>query len=203
MTPKSNRYDLTGSVFGRLTVIEKDGKRLDSQGYSRGPTYRCLCSCGNVKEKVYSGNLHAGKTRSCGCLSTEHRSSDKNLALLAQGRRRSKTGETSAFNRVLDIYIRSATKRNISWSLTLHEFKALIEGDCFYCNKSPFLLKVTAGSELLWNGIDRIDSSGDYVVDNCVSCCSRCNHGKWTDTMEEFTEWIKVVYKEMSIKGVI
>jgi hypothetical protein len=28
------------------------------------------------------------------------------------------------------------------------------------------------------NGVDRVDSNGDYVKDNCVPCCTTCNRMK-------------------------
>lgn len=200
--PKT-KYDLTGKRFERLLVLERDGTRLDANGFSRGPTYKCLCDCGNTKDKILSRSLVDGKTRSCGCLLREYQLSSNNLSNLAKGRDRSKTGESSAFNRILDIYIRSANQRDIAWLLSIEEFKTLIRQACYYCGKPPSQLKVTTGSEMLWNGIDRVDPVGNYEMSNCVSCCNRCNTGKWTDTSEEFIQWIQSVYTEMSKKGVI
>lgn len=58
--------DLTGKVFGRLTV---KGRVTLAPG-ERGPFWLCLCGCG--KEcKVRAGNLKSGSTRSCGCLAKE------------------------------------------------------------------------------------------------------------------------------------
>lgn len=55
------RYQLTGLVFGRLTVIAFAGVGADY-----ATTWLCRCECGN--EKVVIGkNLTAGRTRSCGC----------------------------------------------------------------------------------------------------------------------------------------
>ena len=52
--------DLTGQIFGRLTVVEMAGKR----GAARA--WRCICECGRESE-VISGDLNNGHTRSCGC----------------------------------------------------------------------------------------------------------------------------------------
>lgn len=70
--------DLTGQVFGRLTVIDK-GKQVPYTVTRRGKAYhyvrqyyKCVCECGNEKE-IRSDSLTA-KTRpvrSCGCLSKE------------------------------------------------------------------------------------------------------------------------------------
>ena len=55
-----NIEDLTGSVFGRLTVI----------GYNGSGFRECLCSCGNTVS-VRASLLKSGQTRSCGCLKSE------------------------------------------------------------------------------------------------------------------------------------
>jgi hypothetical protein len=55
--------DLTGKVFGRLTVIELS----DMKGPNSEPIWRCLCSCGKVAT-VRGISLKTGNTRSCGCL---------------------------------------------------------------------------------------------------------------------------------------
>lgn len=53
--------DLTGKVFGKLTVIER------SENSCRGrATWKCVCACGNTSI-VLSGNLVSGNTGSCGC----------------------------------------------------------------------------------------------------------------------------------------
>ena len=58
--------DLTGEVFGALTVVE----RLKSERTASGKLvtyYRCRCDCGG--EKISSGrNLRAGDCMSCGCI---------------------------------------------------------------------------------------------------------------------------------------
>ena len=53
---KKQTEDLTGKVFGKLTVIQPE--RISS--------YLCRCSCG--REGIYSaGDLLSGRRRSCGC----------------------------------------------------------------------------------------------------------------------------------------
>lgn len=53
------REDLTGRVFGRLTVIESV---KDRPGY-----WRCKCECGNETDVKYDYLVY-GHTKSCGCL---------------------------------------------------------------------------------------------------------------------------------------
>lgn len=60
-----NTKDLTGNVFGRLTVCapERFGGRL---------MWRCRCSCGAITSARPS-RLLSGRTRSCGCLQRDTR----------------------------------------------------------------------------------------------------------------------------------
>lgn len=57
--------DLSGKVFGRLTVIREDGR--DKHGQK---LWLCKCECGN-ETHVRTGNLRSGGTSSCGCLASE------------------------------------------------------------------------------------------------------------------------------------
>lgn len=63
--------DLTGQVFGRLTVLERDYSKNNQQ---RKPVYwLCQCTCGNQKS-IRRDKLVNGITQSCGCYSKEIRS---------------------------------------------------------------------------------------------------------------------------------
>lgn len=57
--------DLTGQIFGRLTVLECVGKNN-----SRHYFWRCRCTCG-VEIVVQGSHLKSGNTQSCGCLQRE------------------------------------------------------------------------------------------------------------------------------------
>lgn len=64
-----NAGDLTGMVFGRLTVLERAEDHVAPSGY-KTPMWRCKCECGN--EVVVRGkSLRKGETKSCGCLQRE------------------------------------------------------------------------------------------------------------------------------------
>lgn len=57
--------DLTGRIFGFLTVLELH--RKNGQIF-----YSCKCTCGNLVV-VAAGNLRTGHTKSCGCLALKVR----------------------------------------------------------------------------------------------------------------------------------
>lgn len=57
--------DLTGKRFGRLKVLNLEGK--DKFG---ALMWKCLCDCGNITI-TQGGSLKKGATRSCGCFRKE------------------------------------------------------------------------------------------------------------------------------------
>ena len=57
--------DLTGQIFGKLTVIKCAGK-LDGRRYH----WLCQCECGNEKN-VDAYTLKSGQSKSCGWLQKE------------------------------------------------------------------------------------------------------------------------------------
>lgn len=70
----SKVVDLTGQVFGRLTVV----KMLDERK-NRAILYECRCECGN-RCIVESVKLRSGNTRSCGCYQRD-RTSETHLTI--------------------------------------------------------------------------------------------------------------------------
>lgn len=57
--------DITGEVFGKLTVIERTDDFVDNNGH-RHIQWICKCECG--EERVIKGaSLQAGYNKSCGC----------------------------------------------------------------------------------------------------------------------------------------
>jgi len=73
--------DLTGMTFGRLKVIEQNGRTSD-----RHILWKCKCECGKFTN-VSSRELRSGKTKSCGCLQKDkiremrYRHGDRNSRL--------------------------------------------------------------------------------------------------------------------------
>lgn len=58
-----NIADLTGKIFGELTVISAEGRNRDGR-----TLWRCRCSCPPKKERIVSSRkLISGKVVSCGC----------------------------------------------------------------------------------------------------------------------------------------
>jgi|SRR6267154_2538943 len=80
---------------------------------------------------------------------------------------------------------KSAKQRKLELTLTFDEFCGLISQPCFYCKG----LLPEAGS-----GVDRINSSIGYILENCRPCCTNCNLAKSDMTEDEFRKWIMKVY---------
>jgi len=86
-------------------------------------------------------------------------------------------------------YRDGAKKRNMEFNLTLEEFSSYWQLDCNYC-----------GSSIATIGLDRIDSSIGYNINNIVPCCSRCNEMKMDSSTEA---WMDKMFTILKKQGVI
>jgi hypothetical protein len=167
--------NLIGQKFGRLTVIEYAGKGLTKDRTSR---WLCRCDCGN--EKIVTRlNLINNYTKSCGCLLN----GDKLYK-----------GIITAENTLFRNYKTNAKNRNISFELTKEEFIDLVHKPCNYDGHIDQKGTEYREETFALNGIDRVDNTKGYTLDNCVPCCSKCNLAKREMTKDEFINWISDVY---------
>lgn len=67
-------------------------------------------------------------------------------------------------------YKERAEKKSLEFELTKEEFDTLKDNACAYCSR--------ANTATHKNGIDRMDNSKGYTMDNCVTCCGQCNQMK-------------------------
>lgn len=102
-----------------------------------------------------------------------------------------------AFNLLYANYARSAKKRNIIWALSRDQFLNLTKDDCHYCGIEPSQRQWVKKKErtYVYNGVDRLDNSIGYVIENCVTCCKYCNTAKNDMTQEEWSAWVTRVYE--------
>jgi len=77
--------------------------------------------------------------------------------------------------------------RNYEFKLTLEEFSKLINSNCTYCGKPNS------------RGVDRVDNSKGYILDNCTPCCKICNEMKMTKSLEEFKMYIVKIYDNLKL----
>jgi hypothetical protein len=142
--------DLVGKKFGKLTVLAR------KPNVEHHTEWLCQCECGN--QKVFNGgNLRAGQTTSCGCL----------------------RNKGSAAKRLYGWYTQNAKRRGISWDLTFEQFKEITSSKCHYTGRLPSnIIKRAGGDVYAYNGVDRIDNTKGYFLENCVPCCSEVNYAK-------------------------
>lgn len=177
--------DLIGLKFGKLTVAGISDKR--SNGDTGRTLYVCRCDCGREMDlsarKLTPKDPRSRKTH-CGC---SPRAGEKHV----------KVDRYENSHKVMSNYISGANRRGIEWGLSVDETLKLFNLNCYYCGKQPSntYSGIKRAVPFLYNGIDRLDSKKGYFLDNCVSCCSRCNYIKSDIHVDEFLKFIKEVYE--------
>lgn len=79
-----------------------------------------------------------------------------------------------------------AKRKNLELGITAEQYLNLMEEKiCYYCNGSIN----STGS-----GLDRIDSSRGYTLENVVKCCKKCNQMKNDLSQSEFFEHLNSIY---------
>lgn len=169
--------DISGQRFGRLVAVKVVR--------NKPVMWECRCDCGNI-HITSRANLY--KAKSCGC---SHVEQARKL-----GREKRKSAGYSARNKLMRKYESQARYRNLEFKLTTDQFNEITKKNCFYCNKVPSQIVNIKGcnGEYIYNGIDRLDNSKGYSVENCVPCCGTCNRAKQVMSVEEFYSWIDRVY---------
>ena len=174
------REDLSGRVFGRLTVL-----REATRGLNNRLRWYCRCSCG-AQLVVFGYYLRMGQTRSCGCLKIDMHSKPAGIA---------------AKNRIKKSYLQNAKTRNIAWNLSDTRFEQIISETCVYCGAIPTNRTTDTKHYLSYSGIDRVDNTKGYVDDNVVACCSICNHAKSDMTVAAFEVWANRVVQRFRARS--
>lgn len=149
--------------------------RIDSsKGYFKGNCVPCCYQCNSMKSNKNIDDFY----KICEHLSTYNNlfkgNLNKNLFV--------KSKEKNYNN-----YLKESEKRGINFNLSNEEFDYFLKNKCFYCGNFK------EGC----NGIDRINSDESYVKNNCISCCSTCNHMKLDFTKEQFiTKCLLITFKK-------
>lgn len=186
MSKKIFPKNLIGLIFNNLKVINNIGR--DKWGQQ---LLECLCSCGN-KTNISRSNLISGHIKSCGCKKKEI------ISLLKK-----KNKYTSTFNILFKVYKKRAKEKNICFELTELQFKELTKQNCFYCGKNPNQIIKNSYNELygnyIYNGIDRVNNSIGYKIDNVVPCCGICNKMKKEYSKEFFINHIKKIFDHLKL----
>lgn len=175
------RADIAGQTFARLTAIS----RSNVVKLGQGSIWECRCDCGNFVF-VSVADLRRGHTKSCGCLRREYVANN-----LSGKSPNFQTGEwVGSENQVYRQYQNTAKRKSREFDLTKEQFWSIATQDCTYCGAVPS--KDQHGN--IRNGLDRVDSSIGYRIDNVVPCCWICNTAKSDLNREEFLNHIKRIY---------
>jgi hypothetical protein len=171
-----NFIDLSGKQFGRLTVIG----RVSGVGETKKILWRCRCECGTELD-VNGDNLKSKNSKGCG----NHRGYSVGLSMQ---------------NVTFYSYKRNAQTRGIDFNITKDKFAEITSKNCFYCGLPPQLTPARKHYKkgLPHNGLDRLDNSGGYNLENVVPCCKTCNYAKHTLSYGDFMSWIFRMIKSVS-----
>ena len=88
----------------------------------------------------------------------------------------------------------TAVRRGLTVSITFDQFVNIVNKPCVYCGYH---------AEESVIGIDRIDSSRSYVLENCVSCCRVCNIMKSDHPLQYFTDHVLKIASHICANPVV
>jgi hypothetical protein len=187
--PHQKPADLTGKRFGRFVAIKiHHTKQKFRKGIKTGNDYYWLCKCDCGKEKVtLNARLLAGRTKSCGCKTMLDREPGQ-----------------SGLNLLFKQYKHHATKKERDFLLTIEQFKELTGKKCHYCGELPSYTMgrmMSKYAQYTYNGIDRIDSSKGYSLDNVLPCCGTCNTMKMGLSYDDFISKVKKISNHIENKS--
>lgn len=195
------KINLTNNIYGRLTVL----KQVDN--INKRTAWLCKCSCG-IEKIIKTDNLLDNSTKSCGCLNIEKRQERGHL--LSKNKIKYTPEEASARKAYTNNY-----KKRQPGNLTFEDFYKLTKQNCFYCEAKPSNIYNNAKSDkkssqyakdngnFIYNGLDRIDNSKPHDLENVVPCCFKCNYSKRDSTLNDYCEWVKTIYNNLIIRGLI
>lgn len=203
--------ELVGQKFNRLTVIKQLSKvEVRKLGKKKGQRYfLCKCDCGKETVLAYTrlaGKNNRRKTKSCGCGRAVRSGLETDRVFATYKQMYSQFKKRA---RIYDLELKSC--------ITREQFVHLISRPCFYCGTIGSNLAKDRNHravlypnlrenndppiELAYNGIDRLDSSLGYNLDNCVSCCKNCNFAKRLMSVQEFYLWVKILFENLQNTG--
>jgi 5-methylcytosine-specific restriction endonuclease McrA len=94
--------------------------------------------------------------------------------------------------------------RGLAFTIDIDVAAGLILGDCRYCGTNDLEVLCVEGhghTATPINGLDRVDSSRGYHLDNVVTACKRCNVSKSDLTLEEFKKHVETMYRYLRATG--
>jgi len=191
----AKQLDLIGMRYSMLMVVEKLTSKVygDKSKYHKKRMWLCKCDCGNMTE-ANTGSLTCDKKKSCGCL-TSTKSAENSI------KSRYKIAKQDAgYRSVYSSYKLNAKSRGFDFNIDFDYAVSIMKSDCHYCGIEPSNTYMKSYYNATYNGIDRVDNTKGYEMDNVVSCCKMCNIAKNNNTEEDFLNWNKRLYNYQQLK---
>ena len=155
------RHDnLEGSLFTRLTVTGLVGRNKQ-----QNIIWECLCSCGN-KTKATTADLRSGNTRSCGCLQKEKATIHLLSISVTHGLSKDINGKKT---RLFRIWTGIKTRCFNEHDKAFKNYGGRGISLCSeWLNFESFHNWAVENGYLDTLSIERKDTNGDYMPDNCT-----------------------------------
>jgi hypothetical protein len=182
-----------GDTYGNFTVLSDVPQRIEYISKKTGKKtvralWLCECKCGNIVKRTTTDLITKRGTKQC--------------PTCAYKQKAQSTEKHTDIQRLYNLSIQGRIKQSkgrILNNLSLENFSKLIIQNCYYCGEPPKQVtygknKIVKDRTFMKNGIDRIDSNGNYDVNNCVPCCKICNMMKSNLTKDDFLNHIKKIY---------
>ena len=179
--PGWKRSDLSGQIFGKLTVV-----KCHSNPKGR-PRWFCLCDCGNSCI-VLTQSLIIGRTRSCGCLQKEYTDSTY-------------MGGKYITGTEFSIIKRAAKERNLEFSITIEDIESIYTKQSKKCALSGIDIvfnsrckqgKIVRG----YASVDRIDNNLGYTQDNIQIVHQDVNYAKQCLSQSDFIRLCNLIARK-------
>lgn len=187
ITRELRARDLTGMVFGRLTVIS----RQLPKDYFEPILWNCICECG-TKKAILASSLTRGRSQSCGCLHKE---------ILVKGvKQRIEKYQDIRFTFLTKVR-RNAKLRNLECSITIEDIWDIYISQnkkCYFTDLDIGFHDSKTHTGLLTStaSLDRIDSSRGYTKDNCCLVAKDINFMKQDLSVDKFLNYCKLIIKK-------
>lgn len=174
---------LIGNIIGPFKILSTI-REITPSG-SKITKYECECiKCGN---KSFKQLHHIKGFKGSGCL-------ECTAKLTVQPRM--SIEERNYKNYKYKIENQTSKEFNLSFE----DFNSLVKQNCYYCGSVPifperFKSEFKNRDIIYFNGIDRIDSTMGYQLNNCVPCCTKCNSMKSDLKLEDFLKHVIKIYE--------
>lgn len=170
--PLKGRKQSPAHIESRIKASWEARKRNGTK-VIRGPvseeTKRKISEARKGQPSMFKGRTHSAESRQKISQNNRRVFEERHAALIAKF-------PDMDIHQLVRLIVRkkqNASRRNKAWKLTDIEAAQLLCSPCTYCGEPS-------------TGIDRIDSDGDYTVNNTVASCYTCNVVKGTMTVSEF-----------------